>query len=114
VLKTTDLNSRIAKAKGEAWATPEGKRTSPPDRVNTLKGVAGMLFDLFNLRQGWQLGIGYLENGDLGWAMVRAGWSEVAVVYESYMAARDNLGDCVSNAWLSAFGKETAQDEAVP
>lgn len=113
---TTDLNDRIAIAKGWArivtgnqlagvfifWRNPEGKSAHRPNFVGTLEGLAGMLRELYEHDSLWEIGFITINDG-LQCCLYRKDGSD-----RYYWAPWSRLGDCVGEAYLSVFGKEIA------
>lgn len=119
----SDINDRIAKAKGwkverkdaldlhgqplvwkgqecyrEDWYDPDGQYQGdrPPDFTGTLKGLAGMLRELGG---HWVWGWGADE--------LVCSRGENCGSDEYFCSPPDRPGDCVGDAYMSVFGKET-------
>ena len=106
----SDLNDRIAKAKGwkprpadypyrpALWEKPDGAVTvSRPDFTGTLEGATGMLRELGpDWDWNWD-GTKWVCSRGLNCGPDEYFWSSI-----------DHPGDCLGEAWMSVFGKELA------
>ena len=118
----SDLNDRIAIAKGWTWQDDKwfpwhnatGGLATLPDYVGTLEGVAGMLREL-NERakandQYWWWGVNVRRLVDAprnAFICVRHGIAEHTLfLVPWFWSPDDRPGDCVGAAYMFVFGKE--------
>ena len=122
---TSDLNERIALAKGWTWsqetiamlglAIPlwpiprthwrdsEGHPAIRPDYVGTLEGITGLLRELYEATDKVLEVLLILFNDGVQCALDTVSSGE-----RHFWAPWERWGDCVGEAWLSVFGKELA------
>ena len=107
----TDLNSRIALAKGWSWQDDKwfpwhnatGGLATLPDYVGTLEGVAGLMRELNEAAKPDWWDWAYFA-GDSKWLRKRYYVARRTPTYEVsavFTSPDDHPGDCVGDAWMS-------------